>query len=74
MSIATTISPALVREQAERDQGCVDAMVQGTRPYAAPWGDIRFQEMVMNALARGGIWRRDAEKLAIIREVFGGKP
>lgn len=38
-----------------------------------PWDDPRFQEMLLTAI---GVWRqykRDAEKLAVIREVFGGK-
>jgi hypothetical protein len=67
------------QEQHERDQrwceaqqGVIDAMVNGTMPYAAPWADARFQKMVCKALAQGGSWRREAEKLKVIREVFGG--
>lgn len=70
---------ANIQEQHERDQrwcesmqSVVDSMVSGTIPYAFPWEDKRAQRLVMQALARGGTWRRDAEKLAVIREVFGG--
>ena len=69
-----------MREQKERDQrwceaqqGVIDAMVNGTVPVACPWNDERFQRLVMHALAAGGRYKRDSEKLAVIREVFGSK-
>lgn len=69
-----------MQERKERDQRwresmqpCIEAMVNGTRPVACPWENPLFQDMVLKALAKGGTYRRDAEKLAVIREVFGSK-
>ena len=68
------------REQRERDQrwcefnqSAVDQMVRGEVPVKCPWEDPRFQGLVIKALAAGGRYKRDSEKLAVIREVFGSK-
>jgi hypothetical protein len=80
MAIINDIGFGNVQEQRERDrrwrdatQPMLDKMVRGETPVKAPWEDPRFQEMVIRALAKGGTYRRDSEKLAVIREVFGSK-
>ena len=42
-------------------------------PPDAPWGDHRFQTMIVHALHEGARWKEAADKLAVIKEVFGGK-
>jgi hypothetical protein len=53
-------------------QGFVDRMIDGEMLVSLPWGDEMFQRVILRALAASKQWRRDAEKLAVIREVFGG--
>ena len=48
------------------------AVEHGTMPPPdAPWGDPRFQKMLVQALHDGGLCREDAKKLAVVKEVFG---
>ena len=49
------------------------AVEHGTMPPPdVPWGDHRFQSMIVQALHRGSQWKDAADKLAVIKEVFGG--
>jgi hypothetical protein len=48
-------------------------MLTGERLLSLPWNDALFQELIVKALALAGGWKHEAEKLAVIREVFGGK-
>ena len=48
-------------------------MIAGEMNLNAPWADPRFCEMVNRELALHGEWKLAAEKLAIVKEVFGGK-
>jgi len=40
---------------------------------AAPWLDHNFQRVIVERLKREREFRRSHEKLAVIKEVFGGK-
>lgn len=51
----------------------ISKLGDGEVPINIPWTDPRFQDMLLNAIGAWRSYKRDAEKLAVIREVFGGK-
>ncbi len=75
--MATTTAFGTSRERMEdlarEYKGMLNRMVAGEMVANAPWADPRFQEMVNQELGRHRQWKCDAEKLAIVKEVFGGK-
>lgn len=53
----------------------LEAVMNNThmREDSLPWSDPHWQQMVCARLREVGKYRDDAQKLAIIKEVFGGK-
>lgn len=46
----------------------------GERPVTIPWSDPDFQYGLLKKIGVMRGYKKDAEKLAIVKEVFGGKP
>lgn len=57
----------------ERYLDIVQKLDAGEAPDNIPWGDHRFQSMLLAAISKWLTYKRDAEKLAVIRDVFGSR-
>lgn len=57
----------------ERALRVVERIIDRSGLDAPPWSDPDFQQAVMQSLEKIQGLRRDAEKLAILKEVFSGK-
>ncbi len=61
-------------EELYRGYKCViDSLAEGIVPPSIPWHDQRFQDMVVQLIGAQRKYKADADKLAVIRDVFGGK-
>lgn len=52
--------------------GLTSQLVEGKVVSELPWNDPDFQRAVLESFKRCAKWKADAEKLAVVKEVFGG--
>jgi len=71
---ATTweISRGEAKQLAERYIFLVEKILAGERPVEIPWQEPRFQDLLLRKIGQLGQYKADADKLAVIKEVFGG--
>lgn len=77
MAIDSSIFDPTPREQmhelADRYKKMIGKLAGGEVPVDLPWPDPRFQKMVVSLIGDMRKYKADADKLAVIREVFSGK-
>ena len=54
-------------------ENIIAQLSRGVVPAEIPWTDPRFQKLLLQFIGGMLRYKVDADKLAIIREVFGGK-
>ena len=59
-------------EQAADIRSVVEKIVAGTMPAVIPWTEPVFQTMLLHAIGDLRRFKADADKLAVLKEVFGG--